>query len=115
MSSTMENTTAWPQFEVIFLTSVDEDFAVLQTVLCILVLPISLTLIFGIRHYEHFGVDSQKRSFFNQAISAVFVCLGFNQIFVLIPMTVRCWTGPFGHAGGIVVTFTRRFLLIMGS
>ena len=113
MSSTMENTTAWPQFEVIFLTSVDEYFAVLQTVLCILILPISLTLIFGICHYEHFGVDSQKRSFFNQAISAVFVCLGFNQIFVLIPMTARCWTGPFGHAGGIVVTFTRRLLLIM--
>ena len=79
----------WPQFDVIFITSVDEQIAILQTVVCSVMLPISLTLIFGIVHYEHFGDDSQKRSFFNQAISAFFISLGLNGILVLVPITIR--------------------------
>ena len=109
----MEETTAWPPFEVIFITSVDKYFAVLQTLLCSVVLPISLTLIYGILHYEHFGVDSQKRSFFNQAVSAWFICVSSNQIFVFIPMTIRCWTGPFGHVGGIMLTIARRIFFVV--
>ena len=104
-----------PPFEVLFITSVDNQIAVLQTVMCIVLLPTSLTLIFGIIHYEHFGVDSKKRSFFNQAISALFISLGFNGIFVMVSMTIRCWTGPFGHFGGIIVSIARRSLLIVAS
>ena len=104
-----------PPFEILFITSVDYQIAVVQTVMCIVLLPISLTLIFGIVHYEHFGVDSQKRSFFNQAISALFISLGLNGIFVMVSMTIRCWTGPFGHFGGIIVSIARRSLLIVAS
>ena len=105
----------WPQFEVIFITSVDEQIAILQTVVCSVMLPISLTLIFGIVHYEHFGDDSQKRSFFNQAISAFFISLGLNGILVLVPITIRCWTGPFCHSIGIIISITRRFFLTFAS
>ena len=101
----------WPRFEVIFITSVDEQIAILQTVVFSAMLPISLTLISGIVHYEHFGVDSQKRSFFNQAISGFFISLGLNEI-VMVSITIRCWTGPFGHIGGIIVSIARRFFII---
>ena len=102
-----------PQFEVLFITSVDTQVAILQTVLCIVLIPISITLIFGIVNYEHYGVDSQKRSFFNQAISAWFISLGLNGIFVMVSITIRCWTGPFGHIGAIIVSIARRFFLIV--
>ena len=103
-----------PPFEVLFITSVDYQIAVLKTVMCIVMLPISLTLIFGIVNYEHFGVDSQKRSFFNQAISGFFISLGLNEI-VMVSITIRCWTGPFGHIGGIIVSIARRFFIIVAS
>ena len=115
ISLTMDNFTAWPQFEVNFITSVGKETAILQTVVCSVILPISLTLIFGILQYEHYGVDSQKRSFFNQSISAWFACLGFNELFVFVPMTIRCWTGPLGHIGGMVVTLARRYLISLAS
>ena len=105
----------WPQFKVIFITSVDEQIAILQTVICSIMLPISITLIFGIVHYEHFGVDSQKRSFFNQAISAFFVSLGFNEISVVLPITIRCWSGPLGHIISIIVSIARRLFLTFAS
>ena len=105
----------WPQFEVIFITSVDEQIAILQTVICSVMLPISITLIFGIVHYEHFGVDSQKRSFFNQAISAFFVSLGLNEISVVLPVTIRCWSGPFYDSISIIVSMTRRLFLTFAS
>ena len=104
-----------PPFEVLFITSVDNQIAVLQTVMCIALLPTSLTLIFGIVHYEHFGVDSQKRSFFNQAISAFFVSLGFNEISVVLPITIRCWSGPFYDSISIIVSITRRLFLTFAS
>ena len=105
----------WPQFEVNFITSVDTDVATLQTVFCVAMLPISLILIFGIVHYEHFRVDSQKRSFFNQAMSAWFTVVGLNEVLVFPWITIRCWTGPLGHVIGIMVTITRRFLLIFAD
>ena len=105
----------WPQFEVIFITSVDEQIAILQTVVCSAMLPISLTLIYGIVHYEHFGVDSQKRSFFNQAISAFFVSVGLNEILVAVPITIRCWIGPLGHSIGIIVSIARRLFFSFAS
>ena len=112
-TSTMEDII--PQFEVLFITSVDKQIAVLQTAMCIVLLPISLTLIFGIVNYEHFGVDSQKRSFYNQTISAWFISLGLNEILVMVSITIRCWTGPFGHVGGMIVSVARRFFLIVAS
>ena len=104
-----------PPFEVLFITSVDYQIAVLKTVMCIVMLPLSLTLIFGIVNYEHFVVDSQKRSFFNQAISAFFVSLGFNEILVVLPITIRCWSGPLGHIISIIVSITRRLFLTFAS
>ena len=105
----------WPQFEVIFITSVDEQIAILQTVICSVMLPISITLIFGIVHYEHFGVDSQKRSFFNQALSACYISLGLNEILVVVPITIRCWIGPLWHSISIIVSITRRLFLTFAS
>ena len=109
------NDSSPPPIEVLFITSVDYQIAVLQTVMCIVLLPTSLTLIFGIVHYEHFGVDSKKRSFFNQAISALFISLGLNEISIMVSITIRCWMGPFGQIGGIIVSIARRFLLIVAS
>ena len=104
-----------PPFEVLFITSVDNQIAVLQTVMCIALLPTSITLIFGIVHYEHFGVDSQKRSFFNQAISALFISLGLNEILVVVPITIRCWIGPLGHSISIIVSIARRLFFAFAS
>ena len=39
---------------------VDTNVAILQTVICIVVLPIGIILIYGIVIYEHEGVDSKK-------------------------------------------------------
>ena len=114
MEAVTTNST-WPQFEVDFLTSVDPDIATIQTVSCIVILPISLALILGIVHYEHFGIDSKKRSFFNQAISAFFISLGLNEICVVAPITIRCWTGPLGHAFGMVVAIARRCFVTLAS
>ena len=105
----------WPQFEVVFITSVDKQLAILQTVICSVTLPISLSLIFGIVHYEHYGVDSQKRSFFNQAMSAFFINLGLNEILALVPITIRCWTGPLGHSVAVIVSIARRLFLTFAS
>ena len=66
----MDEIQTLPEFEVIFITSVDENIAILQSVICTIIVPVSLLLIYGIVHYEHFGVDPQKRSFFNKSIGA---------------------------------------------
>ena len=105
----------WPQFEVLFITSVEEQIAILQTVMCSVILPISLTLIFGIVHYEHYGVDPQKRSFFNQAISAFFISMGLMEILSVVPITIRCWTGPLGPSISILVSVVRRLLVSFAS
>ena len=105
----------WPQFEVNFITSVDPEFAILQTVFCIVMLPVSLILMFGIVHYEHFGVDSMKRSFFNQALSALFTVFALNEVLIFTAITIRSWTGPLGHVIGILVSIGRRFFLILAN
>ena len=74
------------------ITSVDTNVAILQTVVCMVVLPIGTILIYGIVLYEHEGVDSQKRSIFNQLISAIFITLGSNGLIVTVSITIRCWT-----------------------
>ena len=111
----MDEIQTLPEFEVIFITSVDENIAILQSVICTIIVPVSLLLIYGIVHYEHFGVDPQKRSFFNQAISAWFLSLGILELLVFVPITIRCWTGPFGHIGGMIVAIARRFLILFAA
>ena len=91
------------------ITSVDTNIAILQTVVCMVVLPIGTILIYGIVLYEHEGVDSQKRSVFNQLISSVFVALEISVLTCTIPITIRCWTGPLGHIFGKIVSVIRRF------
>ena len=91
------------------MTSVDTNVAILQTVTCMVGLPISLILTYGIILYEHEGVDSQKRSVFNQLISAFFAALALIHLTSTIPITIRCWTGPLGHIFGKIVTVIRRF------
>ena len=91
------------------MTSVDSNVAILQTVTCVVGLPISIILIYGIVLYEHEGVDSQKRSVFNQLISAFFSVVALALLTITIPITIRCWTGPLGHIFGKIVTVIRRF------
>ena len=91
------------------MTSVDTNVAILQTVTCMVGLPISLILTYGIILYEHEGVDSQKRSVFNQLISAFFAALALIHLTSTIPITIRCWTGPLGHIFGKIVSVIRRF------
>ena len=98
-----------------YTTSVDTDVAILQTSVCVICLPISLFLIYGIVLYEHQGVDSQKRSIFNQLLSAAFTTLGSLGLTVTIPITIRCWTGPLGHVIGVTISIIRRFLLVLLS
>ena len=90
-------------------TSVDTNVAILQTVVCMVALPIGTILIYGIVLYEREGVDSQKRSVFNQLISAAFVALEISVLTCTIPITIRCWTGPLGHIFGKMVSVIRRF------
>ena len=91
------------------MTSVDTNVAILQTVTCMVGLPISLILTYGIILYEHEGVDSQKRSVFNQLISAFFAALALIHLTSTISLTIRCWTGPLGHIFGKIVAVIRRF------
>ena len=91
------------------MTSVDTNVAILQTVTCTVGLPIGTILIYGIVLYEHEGVDSQKRSVFNQLISAFFAALALIHLVSTIPITIRCWTGPLGHIFGKIVAVLRRF------
>ena len=90
-------------------TSVDSNVAILQTVTCMVGLPIGIILMYGIVLYEHEGVDSQKRSVFNQLISAFFAALALALLTSTIPITIRCWTGPLGHILGKIVSVIRRF------
>ena len=90
-------------------TSVDSNVAILQTVTCMVGLPIGIILMYGIVLYEHEGVDSQKRSVFNQLISAFFAALALIHLVSTIPITIRCWTGPLGHIFGKIVAVLRRF------
>ena len=92
------------------ITSVDTNVAVLQTVICVVVGPVGTILIYGIVQYERVGVDSQKRSVFNQLISALFVALEICVLTSTIPITIRCWTGPLGHIVGKTVSVIRRFI-----
>lgn len=92
--TTTENSMSQIQFEAFEVnfndssTSVNTGYAILQTIFCVILLPTSLTLIFGIVYYEHFGVDSQKRSFYNRSISALFATLGLNEIFIFVPVSL---------------------------
>ena len=104
-----QNSTLLNEFD--YITSVDTNVAILQTTICIITLPIGFFLIYGIVLYEHEGVDSQKRSIFNQLISAIFITLGSNGLIVTVSITIRCWTGPLGHLMGLIVSIIRRFLL----
>ena len=70
------------------MTSVDSNVAILQTVTCVVGLPISIILIYGIVLYEHEGVDSQKRSVFNQLISAFFSVVALALLTITIPITI---------------------------
>ena len=88
---------------------VDTNVAILQTVICIVVVPIGIILIYGIVLYEHEGVDSKKRSLFNQLISDFFVALGILTLICTVPITIRCWTGPLGHIFAKIVSVARRF------
>ena len=106
-----ENQT-WPevnQVDLDYVTSVDTNVAILQTVVCLVALPLGILLVYGIVLYEHFGVDSQKRSIFNQLISATFSNVGLAGLTGVIPITIRCWTGPLGHVFGMIVAIGRRF------
>jgi len=38
-----------------------------------------------------------------------------NEIFIFVPVTIRCWTGPMGHSLGLIVAMSRRFFLISAS
>ena len=91
-------------------TSVDTNVAILQTVICVVVGPVGTILIYGIVQYERVGVDSQKRSVFNQLISALFVALEICVLTSTITKTIRCWTGPLGHIVGKTVSVIRRFI-----
>ena len=94
-----------------YFTTVSTNIAVLQLATYIVVLLIGIPLILGIIHYEHFGVDAQKRSIFNQLISAVFatcgLCVSINGFF----LTLRCWIGPLGSNFATLITISRRFFL----
>ena len=100
----------WPDPENEYSAPVDSNVAILQTIVCVCVVPIGILLIYGIVLYEHEGVDSQKRSIFNQLISAAFVALGSTVLICNTLITLRCWTGPLGHFLGKVVSVIRRFL-----
>ena len=58
----MASNTSWPQFEVDFITSVDTDIAIIQTITYIILMPVGSVLIHGIILYEKVGVDAKKRS-----------------------------------------------------
>ena len=103
------------KYDTEYMTEVNTNVAILQTIVCMVVLPIGLSLVFGIVLYECQGVDSQKRSIFNQLISATFITLGTTGLTVLVPITIRCWTGPLGHILGMIVSITRRFLFTFFS
>ena len=94
-----------------FITEVDTKVAILQSIICLTVLPFGLFLIYGIVLYEHFGVDAQKRSILNQLMSAIFVDMGLNGLLVVLTITLRCWTGPLGSTFAFVVSGSRRFFL----
>ena len=106
------NTTFWPSdTKEDFITVVDTNIAILQSLICVTILPLGLCLIYGIVLYEHFGVDAQKRSIFNQLISAIFVDMALNGLVVVLAMTLRSWTGPLGTIFAYLVSGLRRFFL----
>ena len=110
MEYILDENQTWPEVnKVDYVTSVDTNVAILQTIVCLVALPLGIFLIYGIVLYEHFGVDSQKRSIFNQLISATFTTLGLTGLTGVIPITIRCWTGPLGHVFGMIVAIVRRF------
>ena len=104
----MMNST-WPDLEADYSTQVDTNVAILRTVIYIITLPLGMAMLYGIILYEHVGVDSQKRSIFNQLISAIFLTFGIDGLSVNTAITIRCWTGPFGHIGGKIMAILRRF------
>ena len=100
----------WPDPDNEYSAPVDTNVAILQTITYIAVVPVGILLIYGIVLYEHEGVDSQKRSIFNQLISATFMALGSTVLICNTLITIRCWTGPLGHVLGKIVSLIRRFL-----
>ena len=104
----MTNST-WPDLEADYSTQVDTNVAILRTAIYIITVPIGIAMIYGIVLYEHVGVDPKKRSIFNQLISATFINFGVDGLIVNTAITIRCWTGPFGHIVGKVVAILRRF------
>ena len=107
----MESNTTWPQFETVFITTVETEVALLQTIAYVVSIPIGTLLISGIILYEREGVDSQKRSIFNQLISFLFGLIGMNSLIVGFFTTLRCWIGPMGPIIGSMVSIIRRFNL----
>ena len=107
----MEPNTTWPQFEIDFITSVESKVALLHTAAYIISIPIGTILTFGIILYEREGVDSQKRSIFNQLISFLFGFVVTNALIVGFIITIRCWIGPMGSTIGTIVSIFRRFNL----
>ena len=99
----------WPDLEANYSTSVDTSVAILQTIVYLVTVPIGILLIYGIVLYEHEGVDSQKRSIFNQLISSTFIAVGSTVLIVNTTISIRCWTGPLGHVVGKIISVIRRF------
>lgn len=90
------------KYDTEYMTEVNTNVAILQTIVCMVVLPIGLSLVFGIVLYECQGVDSQKRSIFNQLISATFITLGTTGLTVLLSphyhqVLDRTFGSHFGH------------------
>ena len=84
MGETQNTTLTLSEYDTDIRTKVNINVAILQTIVCMVVLPIGLSLVFGIVLYECQGVDSQKRSIFNQLISATFITLGTTGLTVLL-------------------------------
>ena len=103
--------TTWPQFDINFITTVDTNVAILQTVTYVIVVSIGIPLVLGIISYERIGVDSKKRSIFNQLVSAFFTNVALNASFIGFFITIRCWIGPLKSELSLLLSIIRRVTL----
>ena len=109
----MEENATSPQYEIEDFLKVDTNNVILQTVTYATVCFIGIPLIVGIIHYEHFGVDAQKRSILNQLISQFFGTIGLCVLFTGFFVTLRCWVGPLGTSVGNFAAIVRGVFLQM--
>ena len=107
----MEENTTSLQSEIEDITRVDTSIAILQTATYLTIGFIGIPLIMGIIHYEHFGVDAQKRSILNQLISHFFGTIGLCVLFTGFFIALRCWFGPLGTLVANLATIVRRIAL----